>query len=73
MTATPAEIQAIADSAQTGHVYQIVQSGIVDATYDEHYVVGIVAPYQGKSRWIVTTHAETATNQNTEIVAGLNA
>ena len=71
--ATPFEIQTEADTAQTGHVYHIQQSGIVDATYDEHYVVGIVAPYQGKARWILTTHAETAANQNTEIVNGLNA
>ena len=71
--ATPSEIQSEADSAETGRVYRIQQSGIVDATYDEHYVVGITAPYQGKARWILTTTAETAANQNTEIIAGLNA
>ena len=71
--ATPAQIQAQGDSANTMHVYHILQSMVVDATYDEHYVVGIVAPYQGKARWILTTTAETAANQNTEIIAGLNA
>ena len=71
--ATPQAIQDVADPASTLHVYRIQQSMIVDATYDEHYVVGIVAPYQGKARWIKTTKANTASQQNTEIVNGLNA
>lgn len=71
--ASPQAIQAQGDSANTMHVYHILQSMIVNATYNEHYVVGITAPYQGKARWIRTTTAETAANQNTEIIAGLNA
>lgn len=71
--ATPFEIQSEADAAQTGRVYRIQQSGKVNATYDEHYVVGVTAPYQGKARWILTTSANTASQQNTEVVAGLNA
>ena len=71
--ATPAAIQSVADSAETGRVYRIQHSGIVNATYDEHYVVGVTAPYQGKARWILTTKANTASQQNTEIVNGLNA
>lgn len=69
--ASPSEIQAIGDSANTMHVYHILQSISVDATYDAHYVQGIVAPYAGKAKWCTTTTAETATNQNAEIVAEL--
>jgi len=71
--ATPAEIQAIFDSANTMHVAIIQNSVVVDATYDAHYVVGITAPYAGRSRWCLTTTAETATNQSAEILAVLVA
>lgn len=69
--ATPSEIQSEADSANTMHVYHILQSISVDETYDAHYVQGIVHPYAGKAKWCQTTTAETAANQNAEIVAEL--
>jgi hypothetical protein len=71
--ATDIAIQEIADAADSMNVYRIQQTRIVNATFNEHYVVGITAPYQGKARWILTTTANTASQQNTEIVAGLNA
>ena len=69
--ATPAEIQAVGDAANTMHVYRIQNSAKVNATYDEHYVVGITAPYAGKAKWILTTSANTASQQNTEITSAL--
>lgn len=69
--ATPAEIQAIGDPANTMHVYKIQNSTKIDATYDAHYVVGITAPYAGKAKWCQTTSANTASQQNTEITAAL--
>ena len=69
--ATHQAIQAIGDAANTMHVYRIQNSTVHDGTYDAHYVVGITAPYAGKAKWILTTTAETATNQNAEIVAAL--
>lgn len=71
--ATPAEIQAQLDSANTMHVVHIIQSIAVDVTYDAHYCVGIVEPYAGRSRWCQTTTAETAANQAAEIAAALVA
>lgn len=71
--ATPAAIQAQIDAASTVHVANIQTSISVDATYDAHYVVGVTAPYAGRSRWCTTTTAETAANQAAEIVAALVA
>lgn len=71
--ATPAEIQAQLDSANTKHVAEIIQSISIDGTYDSHYVVGITDPYSGRSRWCQTTTAETAANQAAEIIAVLVA
>lgn len=71
--ATPAEIQAQLDPANTMHVIRINQSIKIDATYDAHYCDGIIAPYAGRSRWCTTTNAETAANQAAEIIAALVA
>lgn len=71
--ATPAQIQAQIDSAGTGMVANIQQSVHADATYDNHYVVGICPPYTGRSRWITTTAAQTAAQQATAILNGLTA
>jgi hypothetical protein len=71
--ATPADIQAIGDSADTMFVWRIQNSITVDATYDAHYVVGISAPYAGRSRWCTTTSSETATQQASDIETALTA
>ena len=71
--ATPAEIQAQLDSANTMHVANIQQGLSIDATYDAYYVVGITEPYSGRSRWCQTTKADTAANQAAEIIAALVA
>ncbi len=70
--ATPAEIQAQIDPAGTGRVANIQQSIRADATYDQHYVVGL-SSYPGRSRWIQTTSAQTASQQATAILQGLAA
>lgn len=66
--ATPAEIQAQIDSAATGRVANIQASTHADATYDHHYAVGVMGEYAGRSRWCITTAAETAANQAVEIL-----
>lgn len=71
--ATPAEIQASADSANTMFVWRIEKSISIDATYDSHYVTGICAPYAGRSRWCNTTKAGNAAAQVAEINAALTA
>lgn len=71
--ATPAAIQAAGDSANTLNVYRILQSVAIDATYDAHYVVGEVEPYAGRSMWVRTTTADSAADQNTDILAALVA
>jgi len=68
--ATPAQINAQLDSANTLRKPRIVKSIKVDGTYDAHYVIGGVGS-AGRDRWVRTTNAETAANQATEILTGL--
>jgi len=70
--ATPAQIQSQLDSANTKNIANIQNSVKIDATYDAHYVVGLIG-HAGRSRWCVTTSAETAANQATEITDALDA
>ncbi len=70
--ATPAQIQAQLDSAATGNVANITRS-LIGTTLDDHYVVGQVAPYAGRSRWVQTTQAQTAAQQATAILTALAA
>jgi hypothetical protein len=70
--ATPAAIQAQLDAAATGNVANITRS-LIGTTLDDHYVVGVVAPYAGRSRWVQTTQAQTAAQQATAILAALSA
>ena len=71
--ATPAEIQAQGDPANTLRVYQIQRSIKLDGTYDSHYVVGTGDPYSGRSMWARTTSGDSAADQNTAILAALTA
>lgn len=71
--ATPAEIQAQIDSAGTGNVANITMSMGVDATYDNHYTVGVCPPYTGRSRWCKTTKSDSAAAQATAILNALTA
>ena len=71
--ATPAEIQAVGDAANTLNVYTITNSISIDATYDAHYCVGGGDPYSGRSMWVRTTTADSASDQNTAILAALAA
>ena len=70
--ATVAAIQAQLDSSGTGNVANIVHS-VIGTTLDEHYVVGQIAPYAGRSRWVQTTQAQTAAQQATAILSALLA
>jgi hypothetical protein len=71
--ATPAAIQAQIDSAATGRVANITRSEHIDGTYDGHYVVGVMAPYVGRSLWVRTTAAQTAAQQASTITTALAA
>lgn len=71
MAATVAAIQAALDAGATGKVANIQTSRYVDATYNEHYVVGLAAPYTGRSRWCRVTDAGNAAAQAAEIVTVL--
>lgn len=71
--ATPAQIQAQMDSAATGKVANLTMTVGVDATYDNHYAVGICPPYSGRSRWVRTTKSDSAATQAAAILAGLVA
>lgn len=70
--ATPAEIQAQIDHAGTGRVANITLSTGVDATYDNHYVVGQIG-YSGRSRWVRTTKSDDAETQAAAILAALSS
>lgn len=70
--ATPAEIQAALDPAGTGQVANITVSQRATSAEDMHYVVGINS-YAGRSRWITTNVASSASAQATVILAGLAA
>lgn len=71
--ATVAAIQAAIDPGSTGNVANIQTSVKIDATYDAHYVVGIIAPYAGRSRWCTTTSANNAATQAATILSALTA
>lgn len=71
--ATPQAIQAQGDSANTMNIWRIQNSITVDATYDAHYVIGLISPYAGRSRWCRTTSADNAASQAAEIEAVLVA
>ncbi len=70
--ATPAEIQAQLDPANTMNIARIHQSRTVDGTYSEHYVQGGIG-FNGVGRWCRTTTANTAAQQATEITNALRA
>ena len=69
--ATAAEIQAVIDPDGSNLELNITKSIHVDATYDEHYVVGGVAPYAGDARWVQTVAAQTAAQQGAAILAAM--
>lgn len=69
--ATPAEIQAFLDNNTTIARAQITQSAYPDATYSDHYVVGISDIVAGRSRWCRTTSADGAEVQANSILAQL--
>ena len=69
--ATPLAIQAAIDSAGTTKIANIQHSVHVDATYDEHYVVGVSPPYHGRAKWVRTTAANDAATQAAALLAGL--
>lgn len=72
--ATPAEIQAAMDSAATGRVANIqCMQNAEGTTVDDFYVVGVIAPYAGRSRWCRTTAADSAATQAASILAQLVA
>lgn len=70
--ATPAEIQEQLDPAGTGLVANIIQSINCTSAKADRYVVGL-NDYAGRSRWVQTNIASSATAQATAILAALIA
>ncbi len=74
MAITPAACQAAIDSAGGGKIANIA---IADegggGTEQRWYVVGITAPYAGRSRWVNTTASGNAATQAAAILAALVA
>lgn len=62
-------IQAQLDA--TEKKIQIVRSNSIDSTHDQHYCLGVTAPYAGKCRWIVTTPTDSAATQAAALLAGM--
>ena len=66
-----ADIQAVIDPDGSDLELNLVKSMHVDATFDEHYIVGGTAPYAGKSRWVRTNAADSAAVQGAAIIAAM--
>lgn len=66
--ATPAEIQT---QLNESFIKLLHSAGHDNGTLDSHYVVGLSAPYSGRSMWVQTTAAQTATQQSDAIKAAL--
>jgi hypothetical protein len=62
-------IQAELDATEKN--IQIVRSNSIDASHDEHYCIGVTAPYAGKARWIGTTPTDSAAVQAAALLAGM--
>jgi hypothetical protein len=66
MAFTEASLNAQIDSATTGKVAQIITFN-PGSTYTDIYVVGITAPYAGRSRWTQVANSNTAAQAWTAI------
>lgn len=78
MTITAAALQAAAEAAtssgSTGTVIQVPQGPVsIDGTYDVFYVVGVTAPYAGRTMWCRTTKVLIANLQWQQVEAALLA
>ena len=62
-----AAIQAALDP--TGKIITIERSNSIDSTHDEHFCIGVTAPYAGKARWIGTTPTDSAATQAAALLA----
>jgi hypothetical protein len=69
--ATPDQIQAVIDPDGSDLECNLVRTLHVDATYDEHYIVGGTPPYSGKARWVRTTASDTAAVQGAAILTAM--
>jgi hypothetical protein len=78
MAITGTELQAAAETAtssgSTGTVIQVTQGPIsIDGIYDVFYVVGVTAPYAGRTMWCRTTKVLNANLQWQQVEAALLA
>jgi len=70
MAFTESQLNAQIDSANTGRVATLITFN-PGATYTDVYVVGVLAPYAGRSRWVQIPNSNTAAQAWTAIQSAL--
>lgn len=70
MAFTEATLVAQLDSAATGRTINI-QTFNPGATNTDMYVVGVVAPYAGRARWVTVASSRTAAQAASDIEGAL--
>jgi hypothetical protein len=71
MAFTEAQLVAQLDPASTGRTITIADM-VVGATVTDVYVVGVTAPYAGRSRWVQVLSSLTPVQAATAIQNGLS-
>lgn len=70
MAFTEAQLVAQIDSARTGRVANLTAFN-PGASYTDVYVVGVTAPYAGRSRWVQIANSRTAAQAWSDIQTAL--
>lgn len=70
MAFTEAQLVAQIDSASTGRVANLTAFNH-GASYTDVYVVGVTAPYAGRSRWVQIANSRTAAQAWSDIQTAL--
>lgn len=70
MAFTESQLNEQIDSANTGRVATLVTFN-PGTTYTDVYVVGVTAPYAGRSRWVQIPNSNTAAQAWTAIKSAL--
>ena len=63
------DIQAVLDAGGPLKVVKIQTTYPINAVLDEHYCVGLVTPYAGKTRWCQVIPTDSAAVQGASILA----
>lgn len=67
-------VSDVADTQQTGKVYEILKEcHSSDPLKVDYYVRGITHPFAGRTRWVTLTKADSAATKDAAIQAALRA